>query len=127
VAPAATHGGFIDVDPDNLSGSGTAEDPYIITNASELQAMEDDFGAVYRLGAEIMRRGPGDPASFEETTLLSGAQTTPGSLAGKIRVETGVESDLSADVTRSDRWNYSLAITGPENAEYVTVYLQSSV
>jgi hypothetical protein len=50
-APAGTS--LVDVDPAELSGSGTPDDPYIITNASELQAMEDDLDAAYRLGNDI--------------------------------------------------------------------------
>lgn len=43
----------VDVSPSELSGSGIDGDPYIITNASELQAMEDDLDAHYRLGNDI--------------------------------------------------------------------------
>jgi PGF-pre-PGF domain-containing protein len=49
----ADDGGYVDVDPSDLPGSGTNADPYVITNASELQAMEDDLGAHYELGADI--------------------------------------------------------------------------
>ncbi|MFB6227249.1 MAG: hypothetical protein ABEH88_01475 [Halobacteriales archaeon] len=46
-------GSLVDVDPADLPGNGTSDDPYIITNASELQATEDDLNATYRLGADI--------------------------------------------------------------------------
>jgi hypothetical protein len=46
-----------DVAVDTLEGSGTAEDPYVITNASELQAMEDDLSAHYELGSDIDASG----------------------------------------------------------------------
>jgi parallel beta-helix repeat protein len=35
------------------SGSGTKEDPYIITNVDELQAMNDNLGAWYELASDI--------------------------------------------------------------------------
>lgn len=37
----------------NMSGSGTASDPYIITNSQELQAMNYDLSAHYKLGNNI--------------------------------------------------------------------------
>jgi PKD repeat protein len=43
----------IDVDVDDLPGSGTADDPYLIANASELQAMEDDLDGYYELENNI--------------------------------------------------------------------------
>ena len=45
--------GPVDVDPSNLTGSGTEADPYVVTNASELQAIEDDLDANYTLGTDI--------------------------------------------------------------------------
>jgi len=49
--------GFVDVEPNDLAGTGTSDDPYIITNASELQAMEDDLDANYTLGNNIDASG----------------------------------------------------------------------
>jgi hypothetical protein len=43
----------VNVAASDLSGSGTASNPYTITNASELQAMEDDLDAHYVLGNDI--------------------------------------------------------------------------
>ena len=43
----------VDVDPSDLSGEGTIDDPYVITNASELQAIENNTFANYRLGNDI--------------------------------------------------------------------------
>lgn len=37
----------------HLAGDGTASDPYVVTNASGLQAMADDLGAQYVLGADV--------------------------------------------------------------------------
>jgi len=50
VAPAAAQSETVNVD---LPGSGTAEDPYIITTAAELQTMENDLDAHYQLGGDI--------------------------------------------------------------------------
>ena len=43
------------------SGSGTAEDPYIITNRAELEAMADDLTAHYQLANDIDLGGSGSP------------------------------------------------------------------
>lgn len=43
----------VNVDPSELPGSGTETDPYVITNVSELQAMEKDLDAHYELGSDI--------------------------------------------------------------------------
>jgi hypothetical protein len=43
----------VDVDPTDLSGDGTESNPYEISNASELQAMEDDLTANYQLVSNI--------------------------------------------------------------------------
>jgi len=40
-----------------IPGSGTQADPYIISNPSELQAMEDDLDAAYRIGGDIDASG----------------------------------------------------------------------
>lgn len=54
---AAQSTGFVDVSADNLEGSGTADDPYLITSTSELQAMEDDLSANYSLTRNIDASG----------------------------------------------------------------------
>ncbi len=44
----------VSLDPDkDLAGEGVDGDPYIITNASELQAMEGELSAHYELGNDI--------------------------------------------------------------------------
>jgi hypothetical protein len=50
---AAQSTGYVDVDASDLAGSGTTSDPYLITNASELQAIEDDLDANYELSTDI--------------------------------------------------------------------------
>lgn len=37
----------------DLNGTGTATDPYVVTNASELQAMNQSLGANYTLGGDV--------------------------------------------------------------------------
>jgi hypothetical protein len=51
--PAVAADGPVIMDTLDLAGNGTAEDPYVITNASELQAMASDIGANYTLGSDI--------------------------------------------------------------------------
>ncbi|ACV12247.1 GLUG domain protein [Halorhabdus utahensis DSM 12940] len=51
VATAA--GNQTDVAVSDLPGSGTSNDPYQISSASELQAIEDDLGAHYTLVADV--------------------------------------------------------------------------
>ncbi|MBP1903384.1 surface glycoprotein (TIGR04207 family), partial [Halorubrum trapanicum] len=43
----------VDVDPSDLDGNGSESNPYEISNASELQAMEDDLDANYTLVTDI--------------------------------------------------------------------------
>lgn len=43
----------VDVDLDDLPGSGTANNPYLISNISELQAIEDDLDSYYKLSSNI--------------------------------------------------------------------------
>ena len=49
--------GPVDLNASDLPGSGTVDDPYVITNASELQAMEDDLSANYTLDSDIDASG----------------------------------------------------------------------
>ncbi|QSG13348.1 putative membrane protein [Halapricum desulfuricans] len=51
VAAAANEAG--NVTASDLPGSGTSDDPYQISNASELQAIEDNLGANYTLVADV--------------------------------------------------------------------------
>ena len=44
---------YVDIGVSELAGSGTRNDPYKISNASELQAMEDDLDANYELFSDI--------------------------------------------------------------------------
>ena len=49
-AAATEHG---NVGLEDLDGEGTPDDPYVITNASALQVMEEDLAAHYELGNDI--------------------------------------------------------------------------
>jgi PGF-CTERM protein len=46
-------GGFVEINTSDLSGAGTTSNPYLITNASELQAIEDDLDANYSIVSDI--------------------------------------------------------------------------
>jgi|APHM01.1.fsa_nt_gi M26 IgA1-specific Metallo-endopeptidase N-terminal region. len=52
-AQAQAGAGPTDVDTNDLSGDGSPSNPYEISNASELQAMEDDLTANYELVSDI--------------------------------------------------------------------------
>lgn len=56
-AQAQSGGDPADVGTSDLAGSGTTDDPYVITTVSELQAMEDDLDAHYELGNDIDATG----------------------------------------------------------------------
>jgi hypothetical protein len=47
----------IDIAASDLDGEGTIENPYVITNVSELQSMEDDLDAHYTLDNDIDASG----------------------------------------------------------------------
>lgn len=57
VAGTAAAQSDADVDVTTLDGSGTDDDPYRITNTSELQAIEDDRTATYELATDIDASG----------------------------------------------------------------------
>lgn len=84
-----------DVAASDLPGAGTPDDPYVITNASELQAMEDDLDASYVLGADVdasetagWHGGKGfDPVG---TDRLHGGRGFTGSLDGAGHTITGL-------------------------------------
>jgi len=87
----------VDADPDDLDGSGTNADPYVVTNVSELQAMEDDTDASYVLGNDIAAGatdGWNDRAGFEPV----GPRTDPftGTFDGKNHTITGLTIDRDA-------------------------------
>lgn len=79
---------------DTMDGEGTLDDPYVITDASELQAMEESLRAHYELGNDIdlSGAGPFDPV---------GSATEPfnGTLRGEGHVITGLHLDNAGDST----------------------------
>ena len=52
-ADSATANESGNVGLEDLDGDGTPDDPYVITNASALQVMEDDLAAHYELGEDV--------------------------------------------------------------------------
>jgi hypothetical protein len=71
---AQSGGGQTDLDVADLLGNGTTADPYVLTNASELQAMEDDLGANYTLVADIDATGT---ATWNNGSKFDPVATTP--------------------------------------------------
>jgi len=68
-----------------MTGSGTAADPYIISNVDDLQAMANDLTAYYELGGDIdasATSGWNAGAGFAPVGVYSGASFT-GQLDGK--------------------------------------------
>lgn len=62
---AAANGSQVDVDVTSLEGDGSEANPYVITNASELQAINDDLEANYTLGNDVNASGTADWNSGE--------------------------------------------------------------
>ena len=72
----------VDVAPSDLPGDGSSSDPHEISNASELQAMEDDLDANYELVADIDASGTAQWNNSQGFDPVGGANTTsdtPGS------------------------------------------------
>jgi PGF-CTERM protein len=81
-----------------LEGSGTADDPYVITDAEELQAIEDDLDAHYELGTDIDAGGAADwngGSGFEPigTADQQVAATFAGTLDGQGHTVRGLTID----------------------------------
>ena len=94
----------VDVDPSDLNGTGTEADPYEISNASELQAMEDDLSANYTLVSDVDASDTtqfnggsgfdpiGDADAFDETE-----EEFNGSFDGNGRTITGLTINRSGE------------------------------
>ncbi len=68
---------------EELDGAGTAEEPYVVTNATELQSVADDPSATYVLGDDIDARATADwngGAGFEP--IGDGGERFTGSFDG---------------------------------------------
>ena len=119
----------VDVDPDDLLGDGTKSDPYQISNASELQAIEDDLDANYTLVTDIdasntaqWNNGSGfDPVGdnpFNESTppafngLLDGNNYTITELTINRPNERGIGLFRSSSGTVADVSLTDLTVTG---------------
>ena len=92
---AAQESSFVDVDPNDLDGSGTADKPYVITNASELQAMEDDLDASYTLGNDIDASGTANWNNDSGFNPVGNASTFTGTLSGQGYSVTGLTINRS--------------------------------
>lgn len=82
----------VDVDASDLPGDGSESDPYEISNASELQAMEDDLDANYELVTDI---DASDTAQFDggrgfDPVASSRTDEFTGTLVGNNRTVTGL-------------------------------------
>jgi outer membrane protein assembly factor BamB len=94
--------GQVDIDTSDLPGNGTTADPYVVTNASELQAIEDDIDANYTLGADIDASGTAtwnngsgfDPVA---TTPFFGGTGFSGSFDGAGHTITGLTIDRASE------------------------------
>lgn len=64
--------GTADATLQEMDGSGTQDDPYVITNVEELQAMQDGLGAHYVLGTMSTPPGP-QTGTGAPVSLRSGA------------------------------------------------------
>jgi hypothetical protein len=83
---------------DTVDGDGSDSDPYVITDATELQAMADDLDAAYRLGGDIPAgdtSGWNDGAGFDPV----GGPEAPftGSLDGRGHEIQNLHVDREAD------------------------------
>lgn len=85
--------GPIDVAPSELAGNGTEEDPYVITNASELQAIEDDLDANYMLGNDVDAAATAEwhnGSGFRPIGSIPAGQSFDGTLDGAGHAITGL-------------------------------------
>ena len=70
----------IDLDPDeDLEGDGVEGDPYIVTNASELQAIEGNLSAHYELGGDV---DASETSDWSFVPIGSSAEPFEGTLDG---------------------------------------------
>jgi PKD repeat protein len=88
----------VDTDPDELPGDGTEAEPYQISNASELQAMEDDLDAHYELVSDVDASSTAqwnDGSGFDP---VGGSQSSfSGSLDGNHHTVTGLTINRSTE------------------------------
>lgn len=84
------------VDVSDLQGDGTADDPYVITTATELQAIEDDLTAHYELGDDIDASGTAEWNGGNGFVPIGGGEDSPsfnGSLDGNGYTISGLTID----------------------------------
>lgn len=93
----AQSGELVDVDTADLDGAGTEENPYVITNTSELQAMEDDLGAYYVLADDINASDTheaNDGAGFVPIEFFRGSFNGNGYKISELHINRSEESDI---------------------------------
>jgi hypothetical protein len=137
---AAQSTGYVDVAASDLAGSGTTADPYVITNASELQAMEDDLDAYYKLTGDIdasvtaqwndgagfdpVGDGSGDfKGGFDGNQYNISGLTIDRSSSGE---EVGLFGEVDSAVIESVHIN-SATITGNRSVGALAGYLEQDV
>ncbi len=79
--------------PEPTSGTGSAEDPYVVTTAAGLDSIRDNLGAHYKLGNDI------DLSGYENWAPIGDINHPfTGSLDGTKHVITGLKMDVSTAV-----------------------------
>ncbi|OYR56613.1 PKD domain-containing protein [Halorubrum halodurans] len=94
----------VDIDPGDLAGTGTQDDPYEISNASELQAMEDDLSANYTLVSDINASETSawdDGSGFDPVGGNPYNESTPSPFTGSLDGDNHTISGLA--INRSSR------------------------
>jgi len=97
--PAAAQSGTVTLD--TLNGTGAENDPYVITNATQLQAMELDLDAYYALGNDVdasetagWNDGKGfDPVGSESTEFAGRLDGRGHTIAG-LTIDRPTESNV---------------------------------
>jgi len=122
---------FVDVDVSDLEGSGTADDPYVITNASELQTIENGLDANYTLASDIdasntaqWNGGSGfDPVGrFTGSLDGSGYNITGLTIDRPDRFSVGVFSEVDSSSTVTNVSLIDAAVTGDRSVGVLTGY-----
>jgi PKD repeat protein len=101
-----TTGSLVDVAPSDLEGSGTSSDPYIITNSSELQVINDALDASYALGTDIDATGTdrwNDGSGFTPIGSDSSTEGSTDGFTGEFDGNKNSISNLSINRSSTDR------------------------
>jgi len=106
---------------EEFTGAGTDEDPYIITNAEELQAMEEDLSASYVLAADINATETADWNKGEGFNPIGSNPDNPfkGSLDGRDHIIIGLS------ITRVSE-DYVGLFGATKGAEMQSIYIRDA-